>query len=279
MGDIMIHFIVDSTFCVDEEYKQKHDIQVVGLTVLLDGKVYNEDNTTTWGEYYDALKSSKSFPKTTQPSPEVFTKAIDEILAKDDDAEIIILTLTQSFSGTYNCAKMVAENYNGKVTVIDSECACESSLLMLEELVEARDNGKTVEEIVKLAESLKPKLSVQFVPTTLEYLRKGGRISLIKSVIANILNLKPIIKTKQGVLSNPKKCLGVKKAITEMIGEFAGKVAKVYVVYVYESPFLNEVIEKAKQTFTGIKIEARSVSPVIGSHVGIGAVGIACLEK
>lgn len=275
----MIHFVVDSTFCVDEKFKQEHDIKVVGLSVLLDGKTYNETNTEHWQEFYEALKTSKNFPKTTQPSPEEFTNTFDEILSKDKDAQIIVLTLTQSFSGTYNCAKMFAESYNGKVTVIDSENACESALLMLEELVKARDEGKSVQQIVDLAEELKPKLSVQFVPTTMEYLRKGGRISLIKSIIANILQFKPIIRTKQNVLSIAKKCFGMKKTIEEMLNMFIGKVKKMYVVYVYESPFLQYIKDRVKTLFSDLDVEAKCVSPVIGSHVGIGAVGVACLEK
>lgn len=275
----MIHFVVDSTFCVDEKFKQEHDIKVVGLSVLLDGKTYNETNTEHWQEFYEALKNSKNFPKTTQPSPEEFTNTFDEILSNDKDAQIIVLTLTQSFSGTYNCAKMLAESYNGKVTVIDSENACESALLMLEELVKAKDEGKSVQQIVELAEELKPKLSVQFVPTTMEYLRKGGRISLIKSIIANILQFKPIIKTKQNVLSIAKKCFGMKKTIEEMLNMFVGKVKKMYIVYVYESPFLQYVKDRVKTLFADLDVEAKCVSPVIGSHVGIGAVGVACLEK
>ena len=275
----MIHFVVDSTFCVDEKFKQEHDIKVVGLSVLLDGKTYNETNQKNWQEFYEALKNSKSFPKTTQPSPEEFTNTFDEILSNDKDAQIIVLTLTQSFSGTYNCAKMLAESYNGKVTVIDSENACESALLMLEELVKARDEDKSVQQIVELAEELKPKLSVQFVPTTMEYLRKGGRISLIKSIIANILQFKPIIKTKQNILSIAKKCFGMKKTIEEMLNMFVGKVKKMYVVYVYESPFLQYIKDRVKALFSDLDVEAKCVSPVIGSHVGIGAVGVACLEK
>jgi len=275
----MIHFVVDSTFCVDEKFKQEHDIKVVGLSVLLDGKTYNETNTEHWQEFYEALKNSKNFPKTTQPSPEEFTNTFDEILSNDKDAQIIVLTLTQSFSGTYNCAKMLAESYNGKVTVIDSENACESALLLLEELVKARDEGKSVQQIVDLAEELKPKLSVQFVPTTMEYLRKGGRISLIKSIIANILQFKPIIRTKQNVLSIAKKCFGMKKTIEEMLNMFVGKVKKMYIVYVYESPFLQYIKDRVKTLFSDLDVEAKCVSPVIGSHVGIGAVGVACLEK
>lgn len=275
----MIHFIVDSTFCVDEEYKKQHDINVVGLTVLLDGKTYHEDNMETWSEYFEALKASKNFPKTTQPSPEDFANCIDGILAKDKDAQIIILTFTQLLSGTYNCARMVAEDYKGKVSVIDSENSSESSLLLLEELVEARAQGKTFEELIDLATETKKKLSIQFVPATLEYLKRGGRISKITSVIANMLKIKPIIHLKQGVLSSAKKCLGVKKAIKEMVSDLVDKVKKCYVVYVHESPFLNDMLEAAKKAFKNVKLKLRSVSPVVASHVGIGAVGIACLEK
>lgn len=275
----MIHFIVDSTFCVDEEYKKQHDIKMVNLTILLDGKTYHEDNMETWPEYFEALKASKSFPKTTQPSPEDFSRTIDNILKQDENSEIIILTFTQLLSGTYNCARMVAEEYNGKVTVIDSENSSESSLLLLEELVEARDQGKSVKELVELATELKTKLSIQFVPSTLEYLKRGGRINKVTSIIANMLNLKPIIHLKQGILSSAKKCLGVKKAIKEMVSGLVDKVKKCYVVYVYESQFLNDMVEAAKKAFNGVKLKIRSVSPVVASHVGIGAVGIACLEK
>ena len=94
-----------------------------------------------------------------------------------------------------------------------------------------------------------------------------------------MLNLKPIIHLKQGVLSSTKKCLGVKRAIQEMVSGLVDKVKKCYVVYVYESQFLNDMIEAAKKAFKGVQLKIRSVSPVVASHVGIGAVGIACLEK
>lgn len=274
----MIHIITDSTFCVDEEYKAKHNIKIAELTVLLDGKTYRENNIERWNEYYEALKNSKSFPKTTQPSPETFINLIEDIKYNDRNAEIIILTMTQTLSGTYNCAKMIAKNYKN-VTVIDSENACEASLILLEEIVEAKEAGKSVAEIVELAEQLKPKIAVQFVPSTLEYLKRGGRISAIKSAIANLLNLKPILIERKGTLKIAKKCLGVKKAIVDMINSFKGKLKRLYVVYVYESKFLNEITEKAKAAFGYLKVKVRCVSPVVGSHIGIGAVGLATLEE
>ena len=275
----MIHFIVDSTFGVEEEYKKTHNIKVAGLSVMLDGKTYNENNIADWQTYYHDLKNSKNFPKTTQPSPETFISLIEEILSEDPDAKIMLLTITQTLSGTYNCAKMVAENYKDKVFAIDTDSATTAALLYLEELVEAAEKGMEINELLKFAEELKNKVSVRFVPATMEYLRKGGRISRLKSMLVNVLNIKPILLHKKAEFTIHKKCLGIKKAISEMLTELKDKVKKAYVVYVYESQFLNDTINKVKEIFNNIKIKIQSVSPVIGSHIGIGAVGIACLEK
>lgn len=274
----MIHFIVDSTFGVEEEYKKAHNIKVAGLSVMLDDKIYHDENLQEWQLYYEALKKSKNFPKTTQPSPETFVNLIEQTLQQDPDAKILLLTITQTLSGTYNCAKMVAENYKDKVFVIDTESATTASLLMLEELVDGAENGMELNKLLKLAEELKNKVSVRFVPSTMEYLRRGGRISLIKSVVANLLNIKPVILHKKALLTIHKKCLGAKKAITEMLTELKDKVKRAYIVYVHESPLLNEIIGNAKEIFN-VTFKKQSVSPVIGSHIGIGAVGIACLEK
>ena len=102
----MIHFIVDSTFGVEEEYKKAHNIKVAGLSVMLDDKIYHDENLQEWQLYYEALKKSKDFPKTTQPSPEIFVNLIEQTLKEDPDAKILLLTITQTLSGTYNCAKM-----------------------------------------------------------------------------------------------------------------------------------------------------------------------------
>ena len=275
----MIHFIVDSTFGIDEEYKKAHNIKVAGLSVMLDGKTYNENNIADWQAYYSDLKNSKNFPKTTQPSPQTFVTLIDQILSQDKDAKILLLTITQTLSGTYNCAKMVAENYKDIVFAIDTESATTAALLYLEELVDAAEKGMQLVDLLQLAEALKNKVSVRFVPATMEYLRKGGRISRLKSMLVNVLNIKPILLHKKASFTIHKKCLGIKKALTEMVCELKDKVKKVYIVYVYESRFLNDTLAKAKQVFNNIKIKLQSVSPVIGSHIGIGAVGIACLEK
>ena len=71
----------------------------------------------------------------------------------------------------------------------------------------------------------------------------------------------------------------MKKTIEEMLNMFVGKVKKMYIVYVYESPFLQYIKDRVKTLFSDLDVEAKCVSPVIGSHVGIGAVGVACLEK
>lgn len=275
----MIRLICDSTFGIPESYAKENKIKIVNLKVILDGEVTDEGQESTWNIFYDKLKASKNFPTTSQPSPQDFTDAIEEILAEDKNAQILILTIGNGLSGTINAATIAASAYEeNKVKAIDSMSASAGSFMMVEEIMEFINQNKTFEEIQEIIPVIQSKSNVMFIPPTLEYLKRGGRVSGLIATIASVLQLKPIFKFKQNIVSIPKKVLGMGRAIMEIVTQIPKNIKKLYLFHCNESQYLDKVKERIEATVS-VKPTIYSVSPVFGCHVGPGAIGIAYLEN
>lgn len=275
----MIRLIVDSTFGIPEEYINKHNIKMVNLKMILDGEATDEGFEKDWASFYEKMKKSKNFPTTSQPSPQDFMDAIDSVYAEDKDAEIIILTISNALSGTINSATIAANSYEGKkIKAIDSRQATTCGRIMVEEVVEKIEEGASFDEVVKFIEELSPRLKIQFVPESMDALKRGGRVSSVTATIASILKIKPVLCFADGKISVLKKALGLGNAIASMIANIPKKLKKIYVCYIYDKSLIPSILQKIK---TALNIEPKAVclEPVFGVHVGIGSVGIATLSE
>lgn len=274
----MIKLICDSSCGITEDFAKENDIKIVSLKTTLDGITKKEGFEKDWDDFYEQVKVSKDFPKTSQPSPEEYEDAINEILQKDENNEVLIITLSSSLSGTYNAARLGAESVGSdKVQVFDSGGCSASNLILVQELLKLINNNASMEEVLKRAEEVRKNAVIQFAPITMEYLKRGGRIGLLSATFATLLNIKPILYFRNGVLKCVKKCLGLGKTMQEQL-EIAGKKIKnLYVCYVHESELLEKFMKKVKDFFGVETIKTSKIGPVVGSHVGIGAFGLAYL--
>lgn len=274
----MVKIIIDSTFCASREFVKEHDIEVVNLNILFDEQKIKEGFEDSWESFYSDLKKSKKFPKTSQPSPALYEDLFKKALETTD--EILVLTLSSSLSGTYNAARIAGESVApDKIFVVDSMQCSQSAFLVLEETVRLRDSGLSGEELAKKCAELTPKACIEFVPETMEYLKRGGRISLVKALIASILKIKPILSFKNNALSVAKKALGMGMALNEMVKAVPKTAKEIFVCCVDKSKFTEPLKEKVAKAFPSIKIRDGLINPVVGAHVGPGAVGIAYIEK
>ncbi len=275
----MVKFVVDSTFGVTDSYAREHDIKVVSLKLLLDDVSYDGGGEENWKKYFDALANTKSFPISSQPSPQDFEDAINSIYAKDENAEVVVLTIASCFSGTYNGAVLAGKSFEGKkLAIVDSKCASLAEKLMLEELVEYAEKGATFEDVLQLIPTLQEKIKIQFIPETMEYLKRGGRVGKLSAVIADVLKIKPVFEVKNNVVTVTKKVIGLGKGIAEMISSIPKNVKKLYVCYIYDNVNVKRICDRIKEVFKIDNPKVECVDPVFGSHVGIGAIGIATLE-
>lgn len=276
----MIRLIVDSTFGLSKEYAQKNNIEVVNLKMILDGEIYDEGFEDTWGDFYEKMKASKSFPTTSQPSPQDFMDAIDKIYSEDENAEILILTISNALSGTINSATIAAQSYKDKTVVAhDSKQAATCGRLLTEEVVDHINKGISFNDLLNLLPTIENALKIQFVPDSMDSLKRGGRIGTLSATLASILKIKPLFKFADGKISITKKVLGLSKAITDAILELPKKMKKLYICYIYDKINVPKIAEKLKSMLGLENIEAVGLEPVFGVHVGIGSIGLASLEE
>ena len=152
------------------------------------------------------------------------------------------------------------------------------SLQCGEEIVDAINNGANCEQVIELINHLQSKLKIQFIPKTLEYLKRGGRICVLGASFATLLHIKPLFCFMDNNLT-VKKSIGQTRAIMECVQSIPKKIKKLAVCYIHDKSNLNLLLDKICQKITDTQIETVAIEPVFGVHVGIGAIGVATLEE
>ncbi len=279
----MIKIIVDSTAYTPKEYAEKNNITVIPLRVLYKDEEFDEGFPGTFDAFFEDFTKTKIFPKTSQPSLEKF---IDEYnKAIDNGDEVLVFTISSSLSGTYSVANLAKDQCKApeKVHVIDSQADTQTILGYVMEAVEMRNAGSTCQQIIDRINSLMPNSAVSFIPDTLEYLAKGGRIGKVTATIGTILKIKPIITFKQGVLSD-KKSLGLQKAIKDLIASIPQKLKRLFIIHIADTKFF-ETLKKFVYEYLAkrpdkdkVEVYEGEVGPVNASHVG-PAIGLAWIAE
>lgn len=271
----MVNFIVDSTFQLSREFATEHGIKVASLTLQLDGKEYVEGYSEDWEPFFSAYSKGKAAAITSQPSPELFEKAISEIYEVDPDGDIVIFTIGSRLSGTVNSARVAADKFEGKrIAVVDSHNAGASGYVFLLDMIKFRDGGASFEEVVEKAESTRDNYSMRFIPLTLTELARGGRVNKILSYIGNILNIKPVIEYKSNDIKIVGKALGMQRALKTAAEGLPQNATHLTVMYVYDTTYVEKLRDLLYARFGSERIDIEPICPVGCAHIGLGTVGI-----
>lgn len=278
-----IRIIVDSAS--DMSSKEHAKLSVVPLTVTFGETQYLDGVTLNHREFYEKLIESDELPTTSQASPYEFEKAIREAVNAGETP--IVITVASKLSGTFNSARIAAEEFAEKVYVIDSETVCIGERILVEYALRMIDEEKQAEEIAAELERVKKDIRLIALLDTLEYLRKGGRISNVTGIVGGMLSIKPVVAVKEGLIEMLGKARGSKNAnnlLTTQIKE-AGGVDFTMPYSVAYSGLDSSMIEKyvadhehAWKPYTE-KLEIRVVGSTIGTHAGPGAIAVAYFKK
>lgn len=276
-----IRIITDSTSYINKEFVERYNIKVISLNVTMDGKSYREqdlDNST----FYDIIDKNAEIPKSSQPSMDEALNAFESAAKAGDD--IVGIFLSSDMSGTYSTANlikdMVLKDYpDAKIAIVDSKTNCMELGFQVLQAARAAEKGKTIEEIIKICEVTKKNSRFLFIPETLKYLKKGGRIGNAAALLGSIFQIKPILTVEDGKTTVFDKVRTTKKAVSVMIEKVITdtKDKKIGEIVVHHINCREKAIELSnilKDKFN-IKIEIQDIGPVIGLHVGPGCVGIA----
>lgn len=269
-----IKLITDSTSYIKKDFAEEHDISVVGLNYTFDGIEEKEGFPGEFDEFFNKLESTKLFPTTSQPSTGEFIKEYSKAIEEGYE-DIIVILLSSKLSGTYSNA-VLAKNMLGdeRITIIDSEQAASNLRFLVEDALKMIKSGSTKDEIVSHIEENKKKMTILLTVDTLEYLKRGGRLSSIQSVIGDVLSIKPIIVLKDGELKLLEKTRGKSKAIANMIKKIPEDVKRISICHVLNESEAFKLKESLEEKFVDAKISIDELGPVIGCHVGPKAIGI-----
>lgn len=254
----------------------------IPLTVSIGGTDHLDGVDLTADRFYELLTTTEEFPKTSQPSPEVYAEAFEKIKADGD--EVICFTLSSALSGTFQSATIAKSmvDYDG-IYIIDTRLVSHLIGVLAQYAAKRIRENAPVAQIVAECEELKTKIKVLAGVDTLEYLYKGGRLSRTSAAVGGLAGIKPIITlTEEGTVNAGSKAIGMARAIQTILTKLKGYELDdrfpLYALYTYGTENL-EVFEK-KLTEAGYAIAGRKqVGPTIGAHVGPGVYGVLFVTK
>lgn len=280
-----IRFIVDSASDILPSEAETLGIIHLPLTVMFGDTSYRDAVDLTHQEFYEKLIESDELPKTSQINPGLFEDAYKEVTEAGDTA--IVITVSGKLSGTYQSAIIASEDYEGKVFVIDSETVCVGERLLVLRGLELCHEGLSAEEIVEKLNEEKKQIRVLALLDTLEYLKKGGRISAAIAFAGILLSIKPVITVADGEVALVGKARGSKQG-NNLLRELASKGNGIN----FEKPYalaysglsdklLKKYIADSTELYADHtdELPVTTVGCVIGTHVGPGAVAVAFFEK
>ena len=274
--------IVDSTADLTPELKKR--VHIVPLTVHFGDEEFLDGMTIDKKAFYERLVESDVLPTTSQASPDAFMKEYEK--TKEAGEAAVVLTVSSKVSGTYQSAMIAAEDYDN-IYVVDTSSVAIGGGILVERALQMLDAGMDAAEIAKRLDEEKSRVLVVALLDTLEYLKKGGRISKTVAVVGGMLNIKPVVSIDDGVINMLGKARGSKMGNNLLVQEMekAGGVdftKPVLLGYTgISDALLLKYIEDSKQLWEGNldPVRYEVIGSVIGTHAGPGAVAVAFFRK
>ncbi len=280
-----IAIITDSNSGINFEAGKEIGVRVLPMPFLIDGKTYYEEISLSQTEFFEKLESDVDI-STSQPSPESVMKIWDEALEEAD--EVVYIPMSSGLSSSCHTALMLADDYEGKVQVVDNQRISVTQRQSVLDALELAKRGLTAAQIKEELERAKFESSIYIMLDTLKYLKKGGRITPAAAALGSALRLKPVL-TIQGekldafAIAKTKK-QGVKKmisAIEDDINSRFGGVAHMENIHMEIAHTKNpEAAEELRQQIIekfGVKqVDLYPLSLSIACHIGPGSLAVAC---
>ncbi len=277
-----IKVVTDSTSDLDKDTAKDLSVEIVPLNVHFGDEVYKDGIEINSDDFFDKLINGTVFPKTSQPSVGEFIDVYEKL--GNDGSDIISIHISDQLSGTINSARQAAKHLEGKIKVhiIDSKQISSSLGLITISAATAVKEGKTLNEVLDLIESLIARSHVFTALDTLEYLEKGGRIGKAKSLVGKILNFKPIIGSADGIID----AFGRGRSNTacmiklEELVKSTGEIESIGIVYSTDKSLADKFSEQITQN---LKLEkppkSYQIGPVIGVYGGPNVIGVGIISK
>ena len=276
-----IKVITASACDISREMAADCGLTIVPLKVRFGDEEYLDNVNITHAEFFERLTNEQLLPTTSQINAYEYEEVFEKALGEYD--EVICVTLSSKLSGTYQSAVMAAEQFEGRVSVVDSLNVCIGQRILVLSALDYVKKGYPRQEIVEKLEEDRRDIRLIAMLDTLEYLKKGGRISPTIAFAGALLSIKPVISIENGEVALKGKARGSKNAknlLTQFVAEsgsidferefclaYSGLDDTLLQTYIADSAYLYE--GKADH------LPVSQIGPIIGTHVGPGAIALA----
>jgi DegV family protein with EDD domain len=278
-----VRIIIDST--ADTTAAVKTKCAIVPLTVRFGNTEYIDGVTINHREFYEKLVESDELPTTSQATPDAFAQAYQK--AVDVGQKAVVLTVASQLSGTYQSATIAAMDFPGSVYVVDSKTVAIGTGILAQLAVEMAEAGADAETIARRLSAERENVRLVALLDTLEYLKKGGRISKTVAFAGGLLSIKPAVSVQDGAINMLGKARGSKQANNLLVQqiEAAGGVDFDKPVLLGYTGLSDILLEKYIADSSNLWAESKTalqstpIGSVIGTHAGPGAIAAAFFKK
>ena len=275
-----VRIVTDSTCDLPEEITDQQSITVIPLNINLGDQTFLDGVDLTRSEFYTQLPSYSPSPKTAAPGPDVFTRVFNR-LADEGAQAILSIHISETLSATINSARIAALQFNRiPVTVLDSSQLSLGTGFLVEKAAIMAKAGKKIEEITSTLQEVMKRTYVFASLKTLEYLRRSGRMNLASAKFGELLQVKPLLHMNMGKATAHRT--RTQKRATERLLSWLEEYApyeKLAILHAGVHEEAKALYEQARSFFPHDEVLIVQITPALGAHLGIGALGFACISK
>jgi DegV family protein with EDD domain len=270
--------VTDSTSYIPKEVRDSLDIHMLPLNVIFGDASYQEEVEITAEQFFLKVREQKELPKTSQPAYGTIIEKFEQ-LSKEYEA-VVVITLSSGISGTYQSIVSAGSMIdNLEVVAYDSEISCMVQGFYVIEAAEMAKKGAGSTEIIERLDEIKQSANAYFMVFDLDHLQRGGRLSSAQAFVGSLLQVKPILTFVDKQIVAFEKIRTEKKAmkrITDLFGEVASKGGKMKAVVIHSNreEDAKKLARQLSETYPNVELETSYFGPVIGTHLGEGALGL-----
>lgn len=272
--------VTDSTAYLNERMRNHKDLFIIPIPVIIDGEPFEEGVDIGYEEFYRKLKSSKDFPKTSQPVLGEVYELYRSIKEQGYDT-VISIHLSEGISGFVRTLTAIKDDIEGlQLIPYDSKITSVPMGYMVERALEMSEQGKSLEEILAAVDQIRDTTNAYIIVDDLDNLVRGGRLTNGAAIIGGLLKIKPTLTFEDGKIVLAEKIRSLKKALqrTEEIIEERRQEnqdeLRIYVIHGNNPELAQQEYDKLRQKYPDATIDVGTFGPVIGTHLGDKAIAL-----
>ena len=279
-----VKILIDSASDIDAAEAASLGVTMLPMEVRIGSVDYLDGVNLSHSEFFEKLVENTELPKTSQINEFRFDECFGELTKEGD--EVVAIVMSSKLSGTCNNARRAAKKYVGKVFVVDSLNVCIGERILCELAIRLAEEGKSAREIAEELDAKKKKIKLLALLDTLEYLKKGGRISAVTAIVGSVFSLKPVIAIVNGEVKAIGKAVGSKQGnnlLRRLVEKCNGVDYSLPVAAAYSG--LSDVMLKKYLSDNASlhpnvgEVPCYMIGSTIGTHIGPGAIAVSFFEK